>query len=71
MPEPPHASAEQVLQAPYWVAGQVTMGVLQLRNSNVVNGPPHVPLEQEYDVTERYSVPVPPHALAVQPLQAP
>ncbi len=47
MPEPPHELASQALQEPYWVPGQVTMGLSQGWPSNVVNGPPHVPLEHE------------------------
>ena len=67
---PPHALAEQALQEPKLVAGQLTVGTVQLTVSVEVDAWQE-PLPQEYVVTERDCVPVPPHALAVQVLQAP
>ena len=70
VPVPPQASASQALQEPYWVAGQLTVGTVQDCVSVEVDAW-QVPLPQEYVVTERDWVPVPPHALAVHALQLP
>jgi hypothetical protein len=60
-----HAPPEQA-----WPAGQVTVGMVQLCVSVVVDDP-HPPPEQEDVVTVRVCVPVPPHASALHALQAP
>jgi len=62
--------ALQALQALYWVAGQETVGLLQLTVSVEVD-PEHEPPEHEYVVTERDCVPDPPQAGALQALQEP
>lgn len=53
-----------------WPPGQDTVGLLQPTVSVEVD-PLHAPPEHEYVVTERDWVPVPPHASALQALQAP
>jgi len=46
VPDPPQAGALQALQAPYWVAGQLTVGMVQLCVSVAVDGL-HEPPEHE------------------------
>jgi len=70
VPGPQFVYTSQALQAPYSVAGQVTVGMLQPCVSVQVEGK-HEPPEHEYAVTVRDCVPEPPQALALQALQPP
>jgi hypothetical protein len=70
VPDPPHESASQALQDPYWVPGQETAGMVQLRDSDVVDAW-QPPLAHAYVVKVRHCVPEPPQASASQALQLP
>jgi hypothetical protein len=67
---PPEQVEIQVPPEHVWPAGQVPVELVQLCVS-VEEEPLHEPPEQEYDVTERDWVPVPPHVVALHALQAP